>query len=504
MYTLLSAVVSAGLIVLSLWLRWRYKNSRLLEIAAKIPGPPVVPLFGNSLMFMCRSEDILSVMKQIITDHGEIIRIWLGPDLNIVVTNPDDIKTLLTSPKTSVKGPQYKYMADVLGGGILSGSGVTWRRHRKIASPNYGKKAVEGYTKIITQEVDILLLNLNSIPKGKQINIYKEIVKCTTYTVCQTLLGFNREETSKISHLQEIIDLSPRIYDITFKRMTKWYLQIDPVFWLTDLHRFQKNFIKLMFDFGNDIINWRNMKLMAFKNNNIERPYSEDDNVNNDELSIVDRLILSNELNNEELVHEIFTVFTSSQEASAKICSYLLLMMAFHPESQETLYKEIHEVIGDKDKEITEEDFKKMPYLDMVYKEVLRLFPIGAIIQRTIQEDITISSCTIPEGASLVIPIYHIQRHERFWKNPEAFDPDRFNPENSKFRHPYCYIPFSLGPMDCIGRYFGTKLIKTIAIRVLQKYALSSQSSYNNLRLTISVSVFSLDGYPVILTPRSK
>lgn len=35
----------------------------------------------------------------------------------------DFLQTLLTSSKTSMKGPQYKYMADILGGGILSGSG---------------------------------------------------------------------------------------------------------------------------------------------------------------------------------------------------------------------------------------------------------------------------------------------------------------------------------------------------------------------------------------------
>lgn len=60
-------------------------------------------------------------------------------------------------------------------------------------------------------------------------------------------------------------------------------------------------------------------------------------------------------------------------------------------------------------------------------------------------------SYTIPAGASLVVPVYHIHRDPRFWDDPDAFDPERFTPENIKKRPTYCYIPFSLGPMDCLG-----------------------------------------------------
>lgn len=58
---------------------------------------------------------------------------------------------------------------------------------------------------------------------------------------------------------------------------------------------------------------------------------------------------------------------------------------------QEKLYAEIKAVTSDDDRWITDEDLKMMPYLDMVFKEVLRLFPIGAMLQRSVSEDIRIS-----------------------------------------------------------------------------------------------------------------
>lgn len=177
-------------------------------------------------------------------------------------------------------------------------------------------------------------------------------------------------------------------------------------------------------------------------------------------------------------------------------------MMAFHPNCQEKLYEEIKKVVGDRDTMVTEEHLKAMPYLEMAFKEVIRLFPIGGMIQRTIKEDIAISSCTLPAGSSLVIPVYHIHRDPKFWKDPNAFDPERFTPENCRNRPTFCYLPFSFGPMDCLGRYFGAKLIKTIVVTVLQEFKVYSSKSYKDLRIAISVSATSLDGHHAVLVPR--
>ncbi|CAH0713649.1 unnamed protein product, partial [Brenthis ino] len=470
-------------------------------MAKNIPGPPPLPFVGNALKFMCQPEEMIKVIKVLITEYGDVLRFWLATDLNIVVSNPEDIKLLLTNNKTSVKGPQYRYMADVLGGGILSGSGTPWRKHRKIATPNYGKRAIESYSDIFNNEANLLLKKFQKLSNGQEIDIYKPIVQTTTWTVCQTLMGLTKEETMELPHLQYLIDSSPGMYDIVFERMTKWYLQLDPVFWLTKSNKELKCFMKRMDEFSAAIIKQKVKKLANIKEN-LDILTPEEDSSKNTQLSVIDRFILSHELDSKELLRETFTVFTSSQEASAKITSFLLMMMAYHPTCQEKLYAEIINVLDDNNTQVTDEHLKQMPYLEMAFKEVLRLFPIGGMLQRTINEDISISSCTLPAGSSLVIPIYHIHRDPRFWKNPDAFDPERFNPENCKNRPTYCYVPFSLGPMDCLGRYFGTKLIKTVVIKILRRFKLSTPRLYKDLRIAISISATSLDGYHAILIPR--
>ncbi|XP_030024507.2 cytochrome P450 4C1 isoform X1 [Manduca sexta] len=487
------------------WLSWRYKNRRLIHLASKFPGPKTWPFIGNALLFMVKPEDLSNVVKKLLVQYGDAIRFWLGPDLNVVISDPDDIKALLSSAKTTYKGPQYKYMADVIGEGILSGSGTKWRRHRKIATPNYGKRAIENYTNTFNIEVDSLLTNLRKKRTEQQFNIYDDIVLTTSYAICQTLMGLSKDQTLNLPYLYEVIETSPSMYDTVFNRMTKWYLQIDPIFWLTSAYRRQRYFIKIMSECCQKILQHRMDRLKTLETESKKNLMSNDeDDVRNTEISVIDRFILSQELNAAELIHETFTVFTSSQEASAKISSALLLMMAYYPNYQEKLYAEIKSILGDEDRWVDDDDFKRMPYLEMVFKEVLRLFPIGALLQRTVQEDITISSGTIPAGSSLVIPIYHMHRDVRFWSQPEDFNPERFNPANTAERQPNCYIPFSLGPMDCLGRHFGTKLIKTICVRILNQFEVSSTDKYKDLRLTIAISASPIDGYHLSLRPRSQ
>ena len=49
-------------------------------------------------------------------------------------------------------------------------------------------------------------------------------------------------------------------------------------------------------------------------------------------------------------------------------------------------------------------------------------------------------------GTCIGIAIYACHHNEKVWPNPEVYDPERFNSENSKSRHPHAFVPFSAGP----------------------------------------------------------
>lgn len=86
----------------------------------------------------------------------------------------------------------------------------------------------------------------------------------------------------------------------------------------------------------------------------------------------------------------------------------------------------------------------QLPYLEMVIKETMRLFPVAAFTLRTTTDEFELNKYTIPAGANLFLSIYTLHRDKMLWgDDAELFIPERFEVEKIKHIHPYAYVPFT-------------------------------------------------------------
>lgn len=109
----------------------------------------------------------------------------------------------------------------------------------------------------------------------------------------------------------------------------------------------------------------------------------------------------------------------------------------------------------------------QLKYLDCCVKESLRRHPPVPFIRRRINEDTVFSGFKIPVGASVGIQIHAIHRNEEFFPDPESYQPERFEIDQTIGRFPYAFIPFSAGPRNCIGAGKQTVIKFQIAIIVI-------------------------------------
>ena len=147
---------------------------------------------------------------------------------------------------------------------------------------------------------------------------------------------------------------------------------------------------------------------------------------------------------------------------------FSLYQVSLQPELQKELSAEAREALpGRKDFPLGHEIIaKKLPLLDRVWKEANRKHPAGAIGTFRAVGDSPIvvgEGLELPPHASVLIPPFSLHRNERYWPNPEQFDPSRFLPEHESSRDPMTFQAFSGGPRNCIG----SRLARAEALSIL-------------------------------------
>jgi len=87
------------------------------------------------------------------------------------------------------------------------------------------------------------------------------------------------------------------------------------------------------------------------------------------------------------------------------------------------------------------------------FSESFRMFPPGFVTERLCTKPYTIpnTKVEVKKGTVVVLPVCGIHMDPKIYPNPTNFDPERFNAENKAKRSPYHFIPFGLGPRNCIG-----------------------------------------------------
>jgi cytochrome P450 family 6 len=104
--------------------------------------------------------------------------------------------------------------------------------------------------------------------------------------------------------------------------------------------------------------------------------------------------------------------------------------------------------------------------------ETLRKHPPIGILTRNSSKDYKIPGTdqVIPQGKTIMIPVYGIHHDANIYPDPEKFDPERFSPEEVQKRHPCAFLPFGEGPKNCIGLRFAYLQSKLGLVKVLMNY----------------------------------
>jgi cytochrome P450 len=388
------------------------------------PSPPADPVLGHLLSFR---KDALGFLMQLAREYGGVVRFRLGPKLAHLVTTPDGVARILQDNyKNYAKGRPYARARFAFGEGLITTDGDTWRRRRKLAQPAFHKRHFTGFASIMMEEAERLVGEWSANP-GRT-NVAKGLRSLALRVTARSLF------TTDIESHVDALERAFNEVQLWFTSGSKTGYLVPPSFPTPANLRLKRTLREL---------DEQIYALIRARRTSSARP--------SDLLTMLMEARDEEDgqaMSDAELRDETVTLLFAAHESTASTMTWTLFLLSKYPEVE----RRVREEAGRRGP--SREGPGDVPYTRRVIEETLRLYPAAAIIPREVLGDDVVSGYAIPSGSVVFISPYVSHRDPAEWENPEAFDPDRFLPEAVARRHKFAYMPFVLGPRQCIGNHF--------------------------------------------------
>jgi cytochrome P450 len=409
------------------------------------PGPRGTFLIGSARDF---ASDRLRFMMDSLHQYGDIVHLRLFNRHAYIINDPDLVRFVLVEyPQYFHKTPLFKQtVRDVIGSGLLTSEDKLHKRQRKLAQPAFHHQRINAYGDVMVQYT---LRMLNQWRDGMTLDVHEAMMHLTMEIVAKTLFDADVSEDA-----QAIGDAITSGLHIVSRRLN---LPINIPSWIPTA--------------GNRA-SQRNLHVL---NSAIKRIIDSHRASGEDRGDLLSMLMLAEDedgqrMSDQQLRDEAMTIFIAGHETTANALSWSLYLLAQHAEVAAHLHDEVATLNGIPP---TVHDLARLPYTDMIIKEVMRLYPPAWIVPRIAIADFEMGGYPIRKESLIFTSPYAMHRHPRYYESPDRFVPERWTAEMEKSLPKYAYFPFGGGPRVCIGNGFAMMEARLILATIAQHWQLS-------------------------------
>lgn len=405
------------------------------------PGPKGGFLLGNSFAYL---RDQLGFLTAAVKEYGDIVNLRLGNLTTYVLVNPEHIDYVLRSHADNfIKDKLTRWLIPLVGEGLLTSEGDFWRRQRRLTQPTFQRQQIERYATVMVEKTERMLETWHD---GQVRDTHDDMAHLTLTIVAKTLFG------TDLAAEADVIGQSLEVVMNHFMSPMRWFPFIDYLP-LPSSRRY-----------------WRAIgKIDEIIYDIIRRHRSSGKDLGD----LLSRLVAARDeqggggMTDHQLRDEVVTLVLAGHETTALVLFYSFYLLAQSPECTTRLAAELHDVLGDRPP--TAADVPNLRYAEWVIRESMRLYPPAWGIAREALADCEIGGYHVPKGTQLFMVQRLVHRDSRWFDEPDAFKPERWDHDLIK-RLPRCaYFPFGDGPRICIGNHFAMMeavlLLATIARR---------------------------------------
>ncbi len=393
------------------------------------PGPKGLPLVGVSFNLL---QDPLELMRRVTREYGDIVRIPVILQSRILLNHPDYIQQLLLFQQSKFhKSTLTKETTErLLGQGLLISEGDFWRRQRRLAQPAFHRHRINEYAPTMLECAEMKARDWRD---GDTRNMAEEMMELTLEAAVRTLFG-----TTLPGEAQQVGRAMTFLMRYSLRRARAPFR--IPAGWPTPKNR------RATKEFGFlDSLVYRIIE---------ERKAQGNGHRHSDLLSMLMGAMDEDgtQMTPQQLRDETMTLFLAGHETTALTLSWTWYLLSQNPAAEARLHEELRGVLGERAPGVA--DLERLPYLNAVISEVLRMYPPAYIMARTSIAPSSFGGYDFPTGSTMMVSQWVMHRDARYFDDPDSFRPERWLDGLADRLPAGAYFPFGDGPRRCIGQGF--------------------------------------------------
>ncbi|CAO1431140.1 unnamed protein product [Diamesa serratosioi] len=463
-----------------------------------LPFRKPVPLFGNNFKVISRKISMMDYLQMICSEFKDekISGFFEFRKPVVMVKDPKLIKQL------AVKNFDYfmdrrtmitEEMDPIFGKALVSLTGQKWRDMRSTLSPAFTGSKMRQMFEYVSQcgQQTAISMKKEIIAGGDNVFEFKDLATKFTVDVIASC-AFGIEVNSFTNPENDFQRIAAKITNFTsYSTVLKFagYMLAPKIM----------KFFKIKF-FDNDTSDFFRYAIKETMKNREEKGIIRHDMIDlliqarkgklthtvREEEVIADGFATVEESNvgksqvtrvwdDDDLAAQCFIFFFAGFETVSTTMTLAAYELTANPDLQTKLRDEIDEMNKELDgKMINYEQIQKMKYMDAFICETLRKWPLAPFVDRICVKDYELKyddkSFLFEKDMCFFIPIWCLHQDPEYFPDPEKFDPERFSVENRGKIDPDTYVPFGVGPRNCIGSRFAIMEIKTVLYYLLLNF----------------------------------
>ncbi|MCB9963812.1 MAG: cytochrome P450 [Rhodospirillales bacterium] len=396
---------------------------------------PQIPAERKGFSFLMKvRQDPLNFFTNLMEEEGAFAWFDIRGEKVLLLNDVKGIETVLKHNNDHYHKGKFNYvLRPILGEGIILSEGTDWKKKRYEMAPSFSESQFpEMAQQMITCANEMVERIRGTVQKSGVLDIHSETTRYALDAILRALYHENPQNISEdMKNALELLlsDAENRI----------WSLFSLPQSFILKLPKYKqaRNFLQGL--------------VGGFVQHRKEEASGPED--------LLSKLIENygqTEAQQKVLRDQILTGVLAGHETSAIALVWCFYEMYQRPEIIKRIKEEVEEVT--QNGALTYENVTQMKYTQSLFMEALRLYPPVWTISRTAIQDTSIplengETLFVPQGATVMLCSYAVHRREKYWKNPCAFDPERFLTANAS--HPqFAYFPFAPGKRMCLGHRF--------------------------------------------------